>query len=73
MKKREPAYTDAPSGNWEQPVCRTPGRFLSNENENEIRLLPNTLHKINSKQIKDLNKRTDNMKLLREKAEQALT
>ena len=44
--------------------------FLRNGHENEIRILPNSK---NSKQIKDLNKRTDNMKLLREKAEHTLT
>ena len=43
--QREPAYTDAANGNWEQPLWRTLGRFLSNENENEIRMLLNTIHK----------------------------
>ena len=45
VEKREPSYTDAPSGNGEQPLWRTPGRFLSNENENEIGILPNTTHR----------------------------
>jgi len=45
VEQREPSCTDAGHGNWEQPPWRTSGRFLSNENENEIRMLPNTVHK----------------------------
>ena len=41
IQKREPSYTDAGNGNWEQTLWRTPGRFLSDE----IRMLPNTIHK----------------------------
>ena len=45
MEKREPSYTDASRGNWEQPRWRTLSRFLSNENEDEIRILPNATYK----------------------------
>ena len=46
---------------------------LRNGQESEIRILPNRIHKNKLQKIKDLNKRTDNMKLLREKAEHTLT
>ena len=45
VKQRELSYMDAGNGNWGQPLWRTPGRFLSDENENEIRMFPNTVHK----------------------------
>ena len=45
VEQTEPSYADAGNGNWEQPLWHTPGRFLSNENQNEIIMLLNTLHR----------------------------
>ena len=45
VEQTEPSYTDAGNGNWEQPLWRTLLMFLSNENQNEIRMFPNTIHK----------------------------
>ena len=47
---------------------RTPGRFLSIKMRMKFGCSLTSYTKINSKQIKDLNKRTDTMKLLRERA-----
>ena len=71
VEAQGPSYTDAGNGNWEQ-ACGGRGQAPQRENENEIRLLPDTIHKINCKQIKDLNERTDTMKL-KTKSEHTLT
>ena len=36
----------------------------NNENNHEIRILPNTIQKVNCKQFKDLNVRVDTLNLL---------
>ena len=43
------------------------GKLYSYMKKNEIRTLPNTIHKRNSKWMKDLNGRVDSIKLLEEK------
>ena len=49
------SYTDASRGNWEQPLGRTPGRFLSMKMRMKLEcsLIPHT--ESNSKQIKECN------------------
>ena len=73
VEHRESSHTDAGNGNWEQPLWRTRGRFLSMKMRTKLdyNLPPYT--KINCKYIKDLNKRTDNVKLLKKKSEHTLT
>ena len=68
VEHREPSHTDAGNGNWEQPLWRTPGTFLSVKMSLKLddSLTPYT--KINCKWIKGLNKRIDSVELLREKS-----
>ena len=46
VQQRGSSYTDAGNGNWEQPLGgHRAGSLASHENENEVRMLPNTIHK----------------------------
>ena len=59
VQQRGPSYTDAGNGNWEQPLGgHRAGSLASHENENEIRLLPNTKHK-NRQQVDERSKHKD--------------
>ena len=47
-------------------LLRKLDNYILKKKKNEIRTLPNTIHKINTKWIKDLNVRPETVKLLEE-------